>query len=120
MIVRLRLKRIPEENQQVDLAIGDPGADLLVAAEGPAAETGDGQVEFFVKQPPGGTGGIQAVPGQDRAVESGPFGEVLFSAVVRDERDSPPSRPCGLIADHSSSVDDGCCRDGTGVLSRCV
>jgi hypothetical protein len=61
VIVRLRLQRIPEKHQQIDLAIGDPGADLLVAAEQAAAEAGDGQAGFLVKQAPGGTGGVQAM-----------------------------------------------------------
>lgn len=33
---RLRLKRVPEEHQQIDLALSDAGTDLLVAAERPA------------------------------------------------------------------------------------
>jgi len=35
------LERIPEEHQQVDLALGDAGADLLVATVGAAPEAGD-------------------------------------------------------------------------------
>jgi len=31
-VMRLRLQRIPQEHQQVDLALGNAGADLLVAA----------------------------------------------------------------------------------------
>src|SRR5713101_1574417 len=32
-VVRLGLQRIPQEHQQIDLALGDPGTDLLVTAE---------------------------------------------------------------------------------------
>ena len=37
-IVRVGRQRIPEENDEVDPAFGDAGADLLIAAERPAAE----------------------------------------------------------------------------------
>jgi len=42
----LRLQRIPEEDEQVDLAFSDARADLLIAAERPAAEAGDRQAEL--------------------------------------------------------------------------
>src|SRR5262249_52754857 len=84
VIVRLRLQRVPEEHQQVDLAVRDPGADLLVAAQPAAAEADDGQAEILVEQAPGGTGGVQAVPGEDAAGEAGPLPEGLFPAAVCD------------------------------------
>jgi len=37
-VVWLGLKRIPEEDDEVDPSFGDCGADLLVAAEGAAEE----------------------------------------------------------------------------------
>jgi len=122
VIVRLRLQRVPEEHQQVDLAVRDPGADLLVAAQRAAAEAGDGQAEILVEQAPGGAGGVQAVPGEDAAVEAGPLLEVLFPAVVCDKRDFPLPGLCldGLIGGHPSSMRSRCCRDGTAALSRCV
>ena len=39
-VVRLRLERVPEEDQQVDAALGDLGADLLVAADRAGRGTG--------------------------------------------------------------------------------
>ena len=46
-IVRLRFERIPEEDEKIDLAIGDLGADLLIAAQGPALELGDLEAQLL-------------------------------------------------------------------------
>ena len=40
-VMRMWLQRIPEEHQQIDLALGDTGADLLVTAVRAAPEAGD-------------------------------------------------------------------------------
>ena len=48
--MRLRLQRIPEEDEQVNLAVSDPGADLLVAAERPTLEAGHAQAELIAEQ----------------------------------------------------------------------
>jgi hypothetical protein len=37
--MRMRLQRIPQEHQQVDLALGDTGTDLLVTAVRAAPES---------------------------------------------------------------------------------
>jgi hypothetical protein len=46
------LQRIPEEHEQIDLAFGDAGADLLVAAERAAAEAGDREPELLCTSRP--------------------------------------------------------------------
>jgi hypothetical protein len=58
----MRLERIPEEDQHVDLAIGDPGADLLVAAERAAAQAGHRQPEFGHEEVTGRASRAQVVP----------------------------------------------------------
>jgi hypothetical protein len=45
--MRMWLQRIPEEHQQIDLALGDTGADLLVTAVRAAPEAGDRQPELL-------------------------------------------------------------------------
>jgi hypothetical protein len=40
-VMRMWLQRIPEEHQQIDLALRDPGADLLVTTVRAAPEAGD-------------------------------------------------------------------------------
>jgi len=60
--VRLGLQRVPEEDQQVDVAVRDPGADLLVAAQRAAEEAGDRQAELVAEQ---------SARGRGRSVRSG-------------------------------------------------
>ncbi len=86
-VVRLRLERVPEEDQDVDLALRDLGADLLVAAERAALQAGDRQPELVAEQRAGGAGGAEVVLGQQRAVEPGPLREVRLLVVVRDQGD---------------------------------
>jgi hypothetical protein len=43
--MRLRAHRVPEEDEHVQVAGGDQRADLLVTAQWPALEAGDGQVQ---------------------------------------------------------------------------
>ena len=52
-VMRMRLQRIPQEHQQIDLALGDAGADLLVAAAGAAPEAGDRQPELLLQEAAG-------------------------------------------------------------------
>src|SRR5207248_2068239 len=72
-IVRVRLQRVPEEHQQVDPALRDPGADLLVTAVRAAAEAGDRQAEPVLQQAARGGGGEQLVAGQQVQVVPGPL-----------------------------------------------
>ena len=41
-VVRVGLERVPEEDQQVERLLGDPGADLLVATQWSALQLVDG------------------------------------------------------------------------------
>src|ERR1035438_14162 len=88
-IMRMRLERIPQEYQQVDLALGDTGADLLVAAIRAAPEAGDGQAELL-QEVTGGGRGEQVVTGQQAQVVLGPLEHVLLLVVVRDQGDASP------------------------------
>lgn len=67
--MRLRLEGIPEEHQQVDETFRNLGTDLLVAANGTGKEPVYVQAEFVLQHRAGGTGGIQHVLGQRKAVE---------------------------------------------------
>jgi len=53
-VMRMWLQRIPEEHQQIDLALGDAGADLLVTAVRAAPEAGDRQPEILLQEVTGG------------------------------------------------------------------
>jgi hypothetical protein len=83
--VRLGLERVPEEDQDVDAALGDPGADLLVAADRPTEEPGDRQAELEFQQGTGGSGGVQRVSVQCLQVVLGPAEQVRLLVVVRDQ-----------------------------------
>ena len=55
-VVRLRLERVPEEDQKVYLTLDDLGADLLVAAEGAALEPLDRELQLLLESRPGRAG----------------------------------------------------------------
>jgi hypothetical protein len=85
----LRFQRIPEEDQQVDVPLDDPCADLLVAAERAALEAGDAEVQVVTQHDSGRAGCEQAVPGQHAMVVTGPLAQVMFLVVVCDEGNTP-------------------------------
>ena len=86
-VVRVRLQRIPKEDDGVDLALRDLGADLLVAAERTALQLLDGQVQVLLQEPAGRAGCDEVVAGQGVPVEARPFEQVLLLVVVCDECD---------------------------------
>jgi hypothetical protein len=86
--VRLRAHRVPEEDQHVEAAGGDQGADLLVTAQWSALKAGDWQVELPAEQPARRTGRVEVVVGEDVAVVFGPLEEVTFPVVVGDDGDA--------------------------------
>src|SRR5581483_2703716 len=49
-VVRVRREWVPEEDHEIDPALGDRRADLLVAAERAAEEPRDGQVELALDE----------------------------------------------------------------------
>src|SRR5580658_7650659 len=110
--MRLRAHRVPEEDEHVKVAGGDQRADLLVTAEWPALEAGDGQVHSVAQHLAGRAGRIQDVTGEDVTVVLGPLEEVTFPGVVRDQGDVLRSG-----RDHGSTMGGKCCRLGTGALS---
>src|SRR6478735_12837363 len=75
-IVRLGLQRIPEEDQHVDLPLGDFGADLLVAAERAGQEPVHLEAKFVFQQRPGGAGRVELVLKQRADVVLGPAKQV--------------------------------------------
>ena len=58
------MQRIPEEDHDVDLALGDTGAELLIAAHGAAHEALDLEIGMLSDQRGGGTGPEQDVTGE--------------------------------------------------------
>src|SRR5487761_1138692 len=110
--MRLRAHRVPEEDEHVKVTRSDQRADLLVTAEWPALEAGDGQVQAVTQHLAGRAGRIQDVTGEDVTVVLDPLEEVTFPVVVRDQGDVLRSG-----RGHSSTMGGKCCRPGTGALS---
>ena len=96
-VVRMRLQRVPQEDQDVDLALGEAGADLLVAAVGAAPEAGNGQAKLLGQQMAGRGGCEQVVSVEEIEVVLGPLQHVPFLIVVRDQGDPPPRRRRCLV-----------------------
>src|SRR5579859_2835076 len=110
--MRLRAHRVPEENEHVKVTRSDQRADLLVTAEWPALEAGDGQVQAVTQHLAGRAGRIQDVTGENVTVVLDPLEEVTFPVVVRDQGDVLRSG-----RGHDSTMGGECCRPGTGALS---
>src|ERR1700683_342137 len=110
--MRLWAHRVPEEDEHVKVAGGDQRADLLVTAEWPALEAGDGQVHSVAQHLAGRAGRIQDVTGEDVTVVLGPLEEVTFPVVVRYQGDVLRSG-----RGHGSTMGWECCRAGTAALS---
>src|SRR5450631_908864 len=58
-VVRLRLQRVPKEDEQIDLTFGDLGADLLVAAHRAREKAVHMQTELVLEHGAGRAGGVQ-------------------------------------------------------------
>jgi hypothetical protein len=54
-------QRVPEKNQQINFPFGDPGADLLIAAQRSTLELLNGQAQLFLYQRSRGTGSAQHI-----------------------------------------------------------
>ena len=83
----LRLERVPEEDEEVDLALGDERAELLVAAERAALELADRRLELGLEQRAGRPGRDEAMGDQHLAVVVAPLDEVGLLVVVGHEAD---------------------------------
>src|SRR5258708_19055091 len=103
--MRVRLKWIPEEDQQLNLALRDLGADLLVASQWPALQLVDGKSDLFLEQLASRAGGKQLMLRQDVPIEACPLQEILLLIIMRHEGDafllSHPLPPFHRLAWHS-------------------
>jgi len=89
-IVRMWLQRVPQEHQQVDLALGDAGADLLVTAVRAAQEAGGWQARLLLQEVTRRGRREQLVTGQQIQVVPGPLEHVPLLVAVRDQGNPPP------------------------------
>jgi hypothetical protein len=80
-------ERIPEKDQKIDLAIDNLGADLLITAQWSTLESRDFEAQFAFQDLAGGAGSIHFVVRQEIAVIFGPFYQIPFLIVVRNQGD---------------------------------
>lgn len=81
----LGLERIPEEDEQVELASRDHRPDLLIAAERAALKLDYLEFELALDDRTGGSGGIQIMGRECVAVEPCPLQQIGLFVVVRNE-----------------------------------
>lgn len=90
-VVRVRLERIPEEDDEVDPPFDNARADLLIAAERAAQKAGDLQSELLTEQSPCRSRRVELVARERVAIEPRPREQRGLAVVVGDER-NPLSR----------------------------
>lgn len=106
-VVGVRFERVPEEDQDIHLALGDLRADLLVAAQRPAQKHLHGQPQFLLEQGARRAGGEDFVVAQPPDVEARPFEQVLLAVVVGDEGDALAARKRAGLQSHGRSLSAG-------------
>jgi hypothetical protein len=82
-IVGLGLKRIPKEDEKVELASRRSSPRSLIAPERAALELDNFEIQLALNNGAGGSGGIEMVGGEGVAVEACPLDEIGFLVVVR-------------------------------------
>ena len=87
-VVRLRLERVPEEEQAVEVAFGDFRADLLVAAEWSAFELQDRQAKLVLDERARCAGGGKMMMFKHGEMFAHPIKHFAFAVVVRNECDA--------------------------------
>src|SRR5260221_3031854 len=87
-IVRVRLQWVPEENEEIDLTLGDLRPDLLIAAQWSALQLVDVDSQLMFEQLATGSGGVQNVLSEQLSIIGCPLQEILLLVVVRDEGDA--------------------------------
>ena len=85
-IVRVRLQRVPEENEDVDFAFADLRSNLLVPAQRPALQPLHRKIQLRMEQLSCSPRRDELMPCKRLTIELGPSQEILFLVVMRDDR----------------------------------
>jgi hypothetical protein len=94
--MRLRLKRIPKENQHVNLLFADHRPKLLIAAEWTALQALHVKTNHFDQHAPGRPSRDKRVLTQTFFVVLGPLNEQVFLMVVSNKRNGVSSHTATL------------------------
>ena len=84
--MRLRFERVREENEKLDVSLRDLRADLLIASERTALQTGYRKLQLRFEQRAGCPCRHQTVLRQQTAIEFRPGEQVLLLVIVRHQR----------------------------------
>lgn len=84
-IVGMRLQRIPEENENVDVAFANLRPDLLITAQRPALHSFHWKVQLLMKQCSRSPSCDECVPCKGFAIELGPGQQILLLVVMRHD-----------------------------------
>ncbi len=110
VLVQLVAGGVVEEEDHVDLVVGDAGADLLGAALGVGQEELDGQAGGLGHLSAGVAGGAHGMLGQNAAVGDTELDHQFFFVVVAHEGNIHADRPFYGVAQVS-----GCAAGGPAV-----
>ena len=72
------MREDPEKDHEVDNALGDFGANLLVSTQRSALELMDRGTQYLLQQLTGGAGGIKRMFNQEAPVPSRPVQKILL------------------------------------------
>ncbi len=97
--MRLWLKRIPKENQHVDLLFADHRPKLLIAAEWTTLQALHVQANHFDQHAPGRPSRDKRMLAKTFFVVLGPLNEQVFLVVVGNERNGVSSHTATLPHD---------------------
>jgi hypothetical protein len=79
-----RLERVPEKDQEIDLALRDLRSDLLVTTERSALEFDNLKIEFPLQQSARCSSGKQLVLSQEISIKACPLQQISLLIVMRD------------------------------------
>lgn len=88
-VMRLRLERIPEEDQDVEPPLRDHRPELQIPTQRPRLEALDWQAELLAQQAAGRARGEKLVLLEKRLVVASPLDDLLLLVIVRHQRDTP-------------------------------
>jgi hypothetical protein len=109
--VRLRLEGVPEEDEGVEAALGDPSADLEVSTQRARAQPLHVQPEVAVQPQPRGPRRDQLALDEQLQVVGRPLQQVVLAMVVGDQRHPRDAEPVSRDHDHHARL----CGRPTGV-----
>jgi hypothetical protein len=86
-VVRMRLERIREKDDEIDSSLDDRGADLLIATERSAGEASDIETKLRSEDRARRAGCEEIVVQKNASVAANPVEEIVLAVIVSDQSD---------------------------------